>query len=432
MGLGERQRRLYPWLGAVLGGLIIMSTIWSLFYPFLMKQFEMTDKAPFALGASILGLGNMLLGPIVAGYLVDRFGPRASYGTAVVALIIATFCMRALGAATEWSSGATYWYLGSLFYGFAVGMYTGTAPALSMKWNPDKMGFATGVANIGPALAPVWLSPIAAALIPRVGIGNAFTILFISSIVVILVLGVAIQRQPEKGWKPEGWEPPAKVTGKAAGLTLKEAAKTKEYWFLFLASFFCLVGGFLFMLNIATIMIEGVGIRGGMDPAKVVPAVIVPFLSISAFLGAVMRPAWGWFLDKMGSPWRALKVTYTGLIITLLIFTFLWKSVVSAIIGACLIYFFFQGSSPIHMAGGPFLFGTKEAGKITGTILVATGLAWIVGPYLGAWLADISGTYATALYVGAASVFIALILVFLVSTSKARATVSEAAPEALS
>lgn len=426
-GMGEKQRWGYPILGAVIGGTIVLSYIWSQFYPYLMELYQVTEVAPLALAASVLGFGNMLIAPPVTGIILDRWGPKATFTCCAIYMAIGIILLRLMLNFDTWGQAAAFWYSGSFFVGLACGTYAGTAPATSAKWFPDRFGSAVGIANIGPGIAALWLAPFTASLIPKIGIGNTFMAIGIIAIVIIIALGIIPWRSPAAGWQPTGWEPPTAQTEEKSGegLTFKEAMGTKEYWFLWACTFIVCLAGFLFVMNLAMILIEGLSGKGGMDDALVRASIVPLTMSVTAIINAVSRPVWGWVMDKIGSPWKTLAILYVGFALTLVLFLFLYSGPVSAIIGACLVYLFFGGTSPVHNAAGPYIFGTAAAGKIMGSLMVATGVGWVIGPYFGAALRDITGSYVSPLVVAAILVVVGLILIGILSNLSKKKNLTE-------
>ena len=45
--------------------------------------------APWAAGASIYGLANMIIAPLIAGPLVDKTGPKVTFGIAIILFVLA-------------------------------------------------------------------------------------------------------------------------------------------------------------------------------------------------------------------------------------------------------------------------------------------------------------------------------------------------------
>lgn len=418
-GMGPKQRWLYPVFGAAIGLFIVYSNIYSMFYPHLQVQFGIDTVATFALGASLMGAGDMLAGPIFSWAFFDKYGPKVMYIGSAICLAIGLFCMRALGAGTDWNTCMWFWYGGSFILGLAAGLRSGTAPSICAKWIPDNVGFATGIVAMGQGLAAFWMAPVATFLLANMGWTDTFTILISIGIVVVILLGILPQKLPNPSWKPEGWTPPVDDERSDDGsLPLSKAIRTREYWVLWACIFLTGFANFAFVMNVVPIYIEGLG-AAGMDPAYVTANVTAVMLSITAVINCLGRPVWGFIRDRIKDTWVTLKVLYIGVIAALVIVSiFYTQGVVPAIAAGCLVYFFCSGTSPVHMSAGPALFGPRYAGAILSTTLFATGFAWVLGPYIGATVKDLTGQYVGCFYLAIALCVIALILLFWLSAAQ--------------
>lgn len=417
-GMGEDKRKWYPWVGAIVGTLCVVGTSWSVFYPLLMDKFSVDVVAPWAAGASISGLSNLIISPFLAGPLVDKKGPKVTFGISILLFLVAGACMYMLDGCTELAQGQIWWMAGSFMAGLAVGFYTGTMSATVSKWNPDNVGFAVGVDNIGPALAPVWIAPFAAAVVPSLGIGNGFAVIFGIGILGVFLFGFLPFKLPEPGWEPkdpvihnnEGKKSMAQMANEK-DMTFGQIMKTGKVWYMFILVFLACFGYMAFTMNLSTILQEGLGADASFQS---VMATVSLALQIGAVVNAISRPIWGKVMDKLNSPWKTLLTIYILEALGVAFFTLVFKWNIAFAIGAIMvIYFSGGGVAPIHMATAPSLFGTKNSGKVITVTLIATGCAWVVAPYAGALARDITGTYVNTLYFTVALLIVCAILAFI-------------------
>lgn len=423
-GVGEKFRWYYPVAGAIIGTALVISNAWSVFYPYIMAQFgiDSTLQASVSLGASMVGFGNMVVAPIVGAIIADKVGPKIMYLLSIILGFIGLMLLRvmATGEAGQWDDFKMYWYIGSFLIGWSIGCYTASANPCAVKWCADKPGLASGFVQIGPALGPVWCTLAATALIPQLGIAGAFTVLVVGSSIVTLIFGVILSRNPEPGWLPEGYVRPD-VTAGQDGLTLAQAMKKKEFWCLAACIFLVCFAGFCFAMNMSTIVVEGVGadiaVAGGL---------IALTMSVANIVNAVARLFWGWVSSKIGGLWASLKILYIGFIVALLLFSFIYKTPAGAFVGIIIVYIFFGGTSPLHQASGPALFGPKYAGQLQNSLLVLTGIGWTIGPYIGGFIKGATGSYVGALYLGVAALVIAVAIVFYIQSQAKKQKAVEA------
>jgi len=415
-GLGEKGRKILPYCGAMVSLLSVISTSWSVFYPLLQQQFGMETVAPFAIGSSLVGGLGMTLGPLIGGPMLDKFGPKINFLMNAVWYLLAMICMFQIENYTVWEGGGQIWYiLGSCCTGMGAGTSSGTISASVAKWNPDNLGWAVAVDNLGPALAPVWVAPFAAAVIPQVGIGTGFMIMFIFGIIGYIVFGFLPFSTPPEGWAPRDIAEKAQADkeadkeadkkekgirmaeiGDLRAMSFGDIMKTYKVWVMFICVFlacFCYMG---FTMNLSTIMKEAAGQNADFSS---IMTLIATALSFGAIANAIGRLCWGKLIDKIDSAWGALRFNYAGVTISLLGFALLFKtSAIAAVIFVLLIYFCGGGSAPMHMSCAPYMFGTKNAGKVITVTLMATGVAWFCAPYAAAIVRDMIGTYYPVLF----------------------------------
>ena len=425
VGLGEKQRFGYAVIGALLGATIILSRAWSVFYPYLMDMFGRTDTATFAFGSSCMGFGMMVVAPIICGSLLDKHGPKLTYSISFVCFVCYIICFRIMCSMTDWEQAKYLWYLGSFLVGLGVGQYSTTNPSLVTKWNPDRIGKAFGIADMGSALAVMWIPSFVTFLIPRVGVSNTLTTLGIIACCSVLVLGIILCRLPEPDWKPAGWAPPKQLETAdqkgTGGLTLKEAARKKEFWCLIACIFFACIGGFMFSMNLTPIVIEGCSVKGGLDQDYVVSTLVPLIMAVAGVCDAVGRPLWGFIMDKFKNRWTFLLFVYGCRVIAFVVFLLLYTTATGTIIGTALGFICYGGISVAHSSAGVALFGTRKGGAITGATLIAVGIAWVAGPSLSAMVADAVG-YTPAFIVAIALILVAGVISMVLAKSTKKAS----------
>lgn len=426
-GLGESHRKLVPWLACAFCALSVASFAWSTFYPYLMTYFDVAEKAPFALGASVLGFFNMLVVPPIFGPMVDKYGPKPVLFTGAVAALLGGACMSIMMSNADWGSAQIWWYVGSALFGITAGTGASCHASMAQKWNPDKAGLATGIALVGPTLGTFWMAPVVTALVPSIGIAGTFWVIAIIAAAGLTIFGVIPMRLPDEGWKPEGWNPPVKKdASETPGLTLSQALRGKEFWMLFACMLFVTFGCFLFAMNLSFLSIEGIGTLGGADIAIVTAQYIPLIMMVTAVFNSGARPVWGAILGKLGC-WKTLIICYVGLAATLVLFRFLYTSFAGCLVGAILVYCFFGGTAALHMAAAGVLFGPKDIGTILGVTQIAVGLGWVIGPYAGAFLADMTGTYQAPLFVAAGLAVVGVVIAAIMSKTSNNTAFGESA-----
>jgi len=420
-GVGEKHRWYYPISSCVIGCGFMVMGLWSMFYPFLQDFFGLETVASIAIGASLLGLGNMIIGPPIAGIIFDKYGPKIPLLLAGIIYLSGFFVLSFMLKTNDWQAGSSLWYIGSFLVGLGMGFFAGTYPPTIAKWFPDRLGTAMGLAVAGAGAGVVVMSPIIGALIANLGFtGMVFTIVGIIGAVIIIVLGAIFWKIPSPGWLPEGWTPQkdalSQATVQEKDYTLGQAAKELRFWLLmvcFLCSAFAAMG---FMQNVSMIVQEGL-LKGGFAREYIMISVVPLFLSLTGLATTIGGFFWGAVTDKMGGPWRTLPIVYFTSGVMIALFYLGYQSLALIFVFGCLFYFLFGGEPTIHYAIVPHVFGR---GKNIGTLMnvmnsFSVGIGIVLGPFLFAYINDISGGYMLALMLAVILRMIATVVVLITS-----------------
>src|SRR4030043_636540 len=188
-GVGENKRWFYPISSFLLGLGISLSMIWTIFYPYIQEHFSLTEVANIVLASTFIGVGMMILGPLTAGFIIDKYGPKIPAIIAAVSAVSGYLLIAKMLTADSWGSAMPLWYSGSFFVGFALGLYGGTYSTTLAKWFPDKTGVATGMGGAGQVAAAVVLSPLIAFMIRTIGFNkNIFILIAVVAFVMFSVI----------------------------------------------------------------------------------------------------------------------------------------------------------------------------------------------------------------------------------------------------
>ncbi|QGP91150.1 Oxalate:formate antiporter [Neomoorella glycerini] len=396
-GAGERYRWFYPVAAFIIGMSVYITGLWTLFYPYIMEHYKLNVVAQVALASSLTGVGSMVIGPPIAGLLFDKYGPKIPLALAGAIFVAGAVIVSLTLTPMEWVAAKYYWYIGSAVIGFGIGLYGGTWPATMARWFPDKIGTAMGIAAAGTGLATTIYAPITAVLIKSLGFSNLFRILACIGFVV-LYGGVMLWKVPSPDWVPFGQKPKSGAGEKTtpAGkehFTLKEAVKDIRFWHLYTCFFCAAFAALFFTTNVSMIILEGLT-KTGTDRQYVVRTVVPMFLTLTALAGAAGRLIWGNLMDRIGGPWRTLPIVYFTSGVMIAVFYLGYTSVAWIMIAGAIWYFLFGGEPTVHYAAVPYLFGRKSIGTIM-TVLNAfsVGLGIVLGPYVGAFIRDLTGAY---------------------------------------
>lgn len=413
------------WLVAAAGTvtMVCLGTVysWSLFTQPLVAAFgwsNTTTTWAFSLAIFFLGVGA-----VVGGRWQDVAGPRPVVVTGALLWGLGNV-LAGLGTA-RFGAGWIYLTYG-LLGGVGLGLGYVTPVAAVTKWFPDRRGLASGLVVMGfglgaffynnllkslPAFAAASKAagPIAKAVAAggaeRLAPEHVSTVMmtFVVSGIVFAVLGgmcAAYLTNPPTATQGATSAPGATTTtAQRDYFTPGEAMRTWQFYALWGMLFLNVTAGILVISNAVPIMQELTGI----DAPRA--AAIYGFLALFNGLG---RFFWGAVSDRIGR--NAAYVLIFGLQAVIFFFATyvhaLWP--VAALFAVVLLcYGGGFGTMPSFTAD---YFGTRYMGLIYGWILLAWGVAGIVGPIFAARVKDLTGTFGRALPVVAAMLVVAAIL----------------------
>jgi MFS family permease len=410
------------WLVAIAGTItmVCLGTVysWSLFTQPLIASFgwsNTTTTWAFSLAIFFLGVGA-----IVGGRWQDRSGPRpvAVAGALLWGLgnVLAGLGTARLGA---WWIYVTYGLVG----GIGLGLGYITPVAAVTKWFPDKRGLASGMVVMGFGLGAFFYNNLlsripafaaasqraasvvsaratgASALLEPQHVSTVMTVFIASGIAFAVVGGLCAAYLTN----PPAADAAAPGAGAAAPaqrhFTAAEAARTPQFYLLWLMLFLNVTAGILFISNAVPIMRELTGIEP--KRASTIYGLIALFNGLGRFF-------WGAVSDRTGRNVAYALIFGTQVAIFFLVGRFHSLAVVTSLFAVVLLcYGGGFGTMPSFTAD---YFGTRYMGVIYGWILLAWGVAGIVGPTFVALVKDRTGTFSGALPVIAGMLLVATVL----------------------
>jgi MFS transporter, OFA family, oxalate/formate antiporter len=309
-------------------------------------------------------------------------------------------------------------------FGFIAGLGGGfgyvTPITTLIRWFPDKRGLVTGLAVMGYGLGPLFMGSVVPSLIMNIGVGNSFYV-WGGTCLVIVLCAVSILRNP-----PEDWQPVlpgnrnAQTTIIMDSFTFAQAVKTSKFWVLWLMLFVSITAG-LGLISQISPMAQDVmmGAYQSNIPAGRMRSIIIASGSIVAVAGifnGLGRLLWSWTSDGIGRK-RVFFMLFLSMGIGFALLAHMGNIIIFSVI-LCYLLACYGGS----MASMPALvadeFGPVHIGKIYGVIFTACGLASLTGPFLFAYIKQMTGTFTYALYAESALATVGFMMTFLVTKRK--------------
>jgi len=392
----RRPHFFYGWVIvglAIVGGTLVYGIrhSFSVFFPPILDEFGWSrGSTAIMLSLNVLIYG--LMAP-VAGSLADRWKPRRIMPIGVIILGLAT-------AGCAFAHELWHFYLlfgilmpiGSAFSGWAL-----FAPALA-NWFAKRRGLVTGLGQVGGGLSFTY-GMFAAFAISQLGWRPAYFVLAGTLVVLLLPLYLLFfyYRPENKGFKAYGAAELPAAKGLTAEVSVKnpvpgdwtlgQAMRTYQLW-LMVFSFFLYWG-------VGSYLVLGHQVKFAED------------MGYSSLFAASIFALFGIFmvagqLSSSISDWIGREKTIT-LATTLAIGALVALVSVRDASHPWLLYVyatcFGYGAglySPTIVAGMADLFHGRHFGAIAGLLLTGMGIGATIGPWLGGYIYDISGSYISA------------------------------------
>lgn len=352
---------------------IVGVSLWGLpfYYDFMVQQFGWTRSQVTSGNA----LSKLVVGPafgFVAGWIVDRFGPRRLMMTGI---LIAGAALVGLGSISTLGMFYFFYFFNAL--GYVCG---GPLPnqVLLTKWFHRSRGKAMGFAylgiGVGGATAP-WMSH---ALVQHFGWQTALRILGLFIIALALPLALRVK-------EPSAMKGPA-VAFKS--VSPKAAFKESSFYLLTLGS----------MCSIAAV-------SGTQQNLKLFLSLDRHFtqkdaatvLSLVLAFSIAGRLLIGWLADRFSKK-QVMLLTY-ALVAAGIPLMFLGTTRLELWISAATFGIGLGGDYMIIPLMTAEIFGIEILGRLLGVILTAGGIAEAAAPWLIGRLRDMTGSYSEGCFV---------------------------------
>lgn len=330
------------------------------FYDFIVKDFGFS-RAEVTSGNAF---GKLVVAPLfgfLAGWLIDRYGPRRLMMLGVVLAGIALVGL---------SHASTLWIF-YFFYVFnAVGyVFGGPLPCqvLISRWFDKNRGKAMGIAYLGIGAGGAIVPILATNLEKNFGWQNALTTLGILIVVIALPLSYFI-KDPIKA------RPKAEMVKKEPAVSMKTIFKNRNFYLLAFGSM-CSIGAVGGMMQHLKLYLRD------LDFTQAHAAGIMSAVLFSSLAGRVIM---GWLADMVNRKYVMILIyCIVAAAITLLVLPpFEGKIYLFAIVFGIGL----GGDYMIIPLMAGDLFGVKALGRTMGIILVVDGIAESFFPVLVGYL----------------------------------------------
>jgi sugar phosphate permease len=419
MGMAKDGSFFYGW---VIVGVSVVSMVliygirhsFSVFFSPILSEFGWSrGNISIMLSLNIFIYG--LLAPL-AGALADRWRARRVMPLGIVILGLAT---------AGCGFGGELWHfyflfgvlmpLGSAFSGWPI-----LAPAL-MNWFVKRRGLVLGLGQMGGGLSFVYSIFIEFIILEW---GWRSTYLVLATILVFLLLPLILfffyYRPQDKGLTPYGSAEVKVGQGSkgdgvdtesfpASDWTLGQVLRTPQLWFLVISyALYWGIGGYLVLAHQVKFT-EDVGYSSMFSVS------IFALFGITVFIGQLFGFLSDWLgREKTGTLAAILSIIALLALISVRNTSQSWLLYIFSI---CFGY----GSglfTPTIFAGSADIFHGRHFGPVAGLLLTGMGAGGAIGPWLGGYLFDISGTYVSAFILSIVSIALACIFLWMAAPRK--------------
>ncbi|MHB9030759.1 MAG: L-lactate MFS transporter, partial [Candidatus Latescibacterota bacterium] len=383
---------------------------WSVFTaPLKAEPYNFTAAQTQAIFSA--GLFTFALVMIFAGIQMKKTGPRPL--TIASALVLGSGYI--LGSFLGSSFIMQFICIGILG-GAGIGLGYVVPIAVGMKWFPDKKGLVSGLAVAGFGFgATIWVKVAGSwfHLIERFGVQNVFLYYGIAFMALVL-LGSLWMVNPPEGYSPRGYAPAGAGAAKGASSATMDCTwqimlARVQFWTLWLVFAFGAMAGLMVIGNIVLYGRDALQASG--LTAEAAAAAAGTAMAWYAIFNGLGRIVWGKVSDSIGPRQSIIimSIIQGGLLLSLYS---MGNSPLLLAVYASAIGFNFGGNFALMPTGCAVLFGTKNIGSNYPFLFTAYGIAGIVGPMLGGFVRDTTGSYLWAFIPAGIACLVGAVLAF--------------------
>ncbi len=333
----------------------------------------------------------MAMTGFIIGAQIDRHGGRRLMRIGIVILFAAMFATSYVQTLWQW------WLLNGLILSVGAAMIGNLVVNVTLsKWFVERRGRMVGFASMGVSFAGIAITPFAAFLVDAFGWRDAWRVLALCALLIIVPLSFLIRRAPEDyGLHPDGKsdEEVAQGGGEAAArdfassLTRGEALRTSAFYMV-------VVAFGLAMIAISVMLVHTIPFMEDAGHSTPFAAFMITVASIPALL---LKPVWGYFIDKAD----VQKISLIGFALNAIALTTIVFSVRAGTEPAIILGFFLLGCGwsgfiPLQEVVWGTFFGRRYLGAVRGAGLPFSLALGAGAPLFTAYYFDTVGNYDAA------------------------------------
>ena len=378
--------------------LIGVNPTWSVFSNALVSQYHWTYSQA-TLPYTISGFGYSA-GVFLFGIYYHKRGPKKTV------LIGGLLTGASLVLSSYFFSPIPVAFLYGVLYGMGVGAAYTAAITPMLKWTPGKKrSLASAFATIGFGLSSVFLSIIFSAMIPALTVPVTLRTAGFVLGPLVMVMTFFVSDPPAEFL--EAGEPAAAENGavRTGDSSLKEALRTKTFYFLFLM--------FVFATAATSVILSSVSNIVSMQSNVSNPFIFASLATIGNLAGRLIAG----YLGTRFEGRKILAILFA--LLSVIMFTFsLYRHFFPLAAGTVLIASGFGAEMTLFPILITDSFGVTWYSEIYGTIVGLGSIYTLAGPTLAGKIADLTGSYTPALLMCGGYLAVAFVLMLLLPKRK--------------
>ncbi len=351
----------------------------------------------FAIGRTVLGLtvavylGVTSACMFLAGRLADRLSVRAVLVWGLVVSAVGMSLMSLMSA--PWQLLALYGVV------FAAGNGVASITPVSLMVTrafPDKAGLANGVASAGMSAGQLVIIALFTLILAHLGWRYVFLWGGLAHLLLLPLVLLAVRRDDAS--RPANSNTDKMSARQSQGMTLRAAARTRQFWLLIGVYALCGLDDFFVTTHVVAFAQDR-----GID--ALLAGHLLALMGLAGFFGVIVAGAWS---DKFGPMWPALASFLLRVATFALVLVD--QSPLSIAVFALVFGFTFLMTAPLLVIFVREAFGTANLGAISGLIVMIHHMCGGLGAWIGAAIFDARGGYDAAFAVMMASAVLASVL----------------------
>ena len=397
------------WL-QLLFGVICMCMIANLQYGWTffvtpMQQRHGWERAAIQVAFSIFILTETWLVPI-EGWFVDKYGPR------IVTLVGGVLC--AIGwVMNSYADSLTLLYVAAAIGGTGAGAVYGTCVGNSLKWFPDRRGFAAGITAAGfGAGSALTVIPIQT-MIKNSGYESAFFYFGLGQGAVVVLLALFLLA-PKAGQVPVV----ARVSLSRQDYRPMEMVKTPVFWVMYAMFVMMAAGGLMATAQLGPIAKD---FMVGDVPVSIL-GLTLPALTFAATIDRVLngltRPFFGWVSDHVGRE-NTMFIAFGIEAIGIYALSVYGQNPFLFVVLTGLVFFAWGEIYSLFPATCADTFGSKYAATNAGLLYTAKGTASLLVPFTSVLTTMTGSWHAVFLTAAGMNAAAALLAIFVLKPMRA-------------